>query len=141
MIEGGVRLAMATDAGPQAWELGDHTRTEIIGRKHFEAMEDYQEAGASPMDVLIASTRTGAEASQMEKDLGTLEVGKIADLLVLAADPLETIANLRKIDQVWLDGKLVDRSRLPENPILKFDPELTYEEWLKKESKATSTSP
>jgi imidazolonepropionase-like amidohydrolase len=140
MIAGGVRVAMATDAGPQAWELGDHVRTEIIGRKHFEAMEDYQDAGLTPMQVLIASTRTGAEACQMEKDLGTLEVGKIADLLVLSADPSQTIANVRKIDQVWKDGKLVDRSRLPEKPVLKFDPELTYQEWLKNQTRSTSSA-
>jgi imidazolonepropionase-like amidohydrolase len=139
MIGAGVRLAMATDNGPQAWDVGYRPMSPLIGRKHFETMQDYQTAGLSPMDVLIASTRTGAEACRMEKDLGTLEPGKIADLLVLNANPLESIANVRKIDQVMKEGKFIDRTRLPENPVLKFDPELPFEDWLKQtEKKVTS---
>ena len=137
MIAAGVRLAMATDNGPQAWDVGYRPMSPLIGRKHFETMEDYEAAGLSPMQVLIASTRAGAEACRMEKDLGTLEVGKIADLLVLTADPLESIANMRKIDEVMKDGRFVDRRRLPENPILKFDPELPFERWLKQTEERT----
>jgi cytosine/adenosine deaminase-related metal-dependent hydrolase len=89
--------------------------------------------------VLVASTRTGAEASGMAEDLGTIEPGKFADLLVLNADPLVTVANFRKIDRVYRGGKLVDRGRLPENPVLIFDPELTFDEWSRRQ-KGTSTS-
>ena len=58
-------------------------------------------------------------------DLGTLEVGKTADLLVLRADPLLDITNMRQIDAVMKDGTVIDRARLPEKPILHFDPEAT----------------
>ena len=76
LLEAGVRVALATDMGPQAWELAYRPMSPVIGRTHFETMEDYQTAGLSPMQVLVASTKTGAEASQMEGDLGTLEVGQ-----------------------------------------------------------------
>jgi imidazolonepropionase-like amidohydrolase len=139
MVAARVRLALATDNGPQAWDIGYRPMSPLIGRKHFDTMEDYQAAGLSPMEVLVASTRTGAEASGMAEDLGTIEPGKFADLLVLNADPLVTVANFRKIDRVYRGGKLVDRGRLPENPVLIFDPELTFDEWSRRQ-KGTSTS-
>ena len=95
-------------------------------------MEDYQTAGLSPMQVLVASTKTGAEASQMEEDLGTLEVGKIADLIILNANPLEDISNMRKIDQVMKEGRFIDRDKLPETSINQFDPEVGFRGSVKK---------
>ena len=53
--------------------------------------------GEAPMDILIAATRNGAAAYGLDDDLGTVEEGKIADLLILDADPLEDIGNLRQI--------------------------------------------
>ena len=139
LIAAGVRVAMATDMGPQAWELAYRGTSPILGRMHFETMEDYQTAGMSPMQVLVASTKTGAEASQMEEDLGILEVGKIADLLVVNEDPLEDISNMRKIDQVMKEGKLIDRDKLPETSIMQFDPEGEFGDYMKKRS--TSNKP
>ncbi len=132
LIAAGVRVALATDMGPQVWELAYRPFSPMLGRMHFETMEDYQSAGLSPMQVLVASTKTGAEASQMEEDLGTLEVGKFADLLVVNADPLEDISNMRKIDQVMKEGKFIDRDKLPETSILQFDPEGEFGDYMKK---------
>jgi imidazolonepropionase-like amidohydrolase len=132
MIAAGVRLAMATDMGPQSWDLAYRPMSPMLGTMQFETMEDYQTAGASPMDILVASTKTGAEASQMEEDLGTLAVGKIADLLVVNANPLEDISNMRKIDEVMKDGKFIDRDALPEKEIMKFDPAMKFGDYLKK---------
>ena len=132
MIAAGVRLALATDMGPQSWDLAYRPMSPMLGTMQFETMEDYQTAGASPMDILVASTKTGAEASQMEEDLGTLAVGKIADLLVVNANPLEDISNMRKIDKVMKDGKFIDRDALPEKEIMKFDPAMKFGDYLKK---------
>ena len=143
MLAAGVRVALATDMGPYSWELAprppspiiDDWMTPLIGRVHFETMEDYQTAGLSPMQVLVASTRTGAEACQMEEDLGTLEVGKIADLLVVNEDPLEDISNMRTIDQVMKEGRFIDRDKLPETSISQFDPEVGFRVPVKKKDR------
>jgi cytosine/adenosine deaminase-related metal-dependent hydrolase len=53
----------------------------------------------------------------MANDLGTVEAGKLADLLVLDADPLASIANIRKLRTVIKEGRVVDPARLPQNPV------------------------
>jgi imidazolonepropionase-like amidohydrolase len=66
-------------------------------------------AGLTPMEALIAGTRTSAEALGMSASHGTIAVGKAADLLVLRADPLADIRNTRQIDFVLKRGKPVER--------------------------------
>ena len=61
----------------------------------------------------MAATRNGAIAARGLDDFGTIEPGKRADLLMLHADPLADIGNIRKVAAVWKDGELVDRGRLP----------------------------
>ena len=58
----------------------------------------------------------------MQKKLGTIEAGKLADLLILDADPLADIHNLRKLHSVMKEGKFVDTSRLPEKPLFSLPP-------------------
>ncbi|HWB98023.1 MAG TPA: amidohydrolase family protein, partial [Bryobacteraceae bacterium] len=70
------------------------------------------EAGLTPMQVLIAATRNGALALRKLDELGTIEPGKRADLLLLSANPTEDIRNLRKIDRILLDGRWVERDAL-----------------------------
>ncbi len=65
------------------------------------------EAGLSPMQAIQAATRNNFEFLQ-EEDLGTLQPGKIADLIIVRENPLEDIRNTRTLDLVMLDGKLVD---------------------------------
>ena len=69
-------------------------------------------AGLSPMEALQAATRNPARFLDKEKDLGTVEKGKIADLVVLEANPLEDIGNSRKLDAVVLNGKLLPKAEL-----------------------------
>jgi imidazolonepropionase-like amidohydrolase len=81
------------------------------------AIEGMVELGMTPMQALVAATRNGALAARALAEYGTLERGKLADLLVLDADPLAAISNIRKLSLVMKEGRLVDRERLPENPV------------------------
>ena len=89
-------------------------------------MEALQIIGESPMEILQAATLNGAAAYHLENENGSIEVGKLADLLVLDADPLEDIANLRKIRHVIKEGMVIDRESLPTEEILDYDPEATW---------------
>jgi len=70
------------------------------------------EAGLTPVEVITAATKNGALALRKLDELGTIEAGKRADLLLLNANPLEDVRNFRKIDQVMLNGEWIDRSSL-----------------------------
>lgn len=80
------------------------------GNDPYREMELLVEAGLSPADVLVAATRNGAAALH-DPDEGTIEPGKRADLLLLSANPVEDIRNLRKADRVMRDGKWVEQPR------------------------------
>ena len=82
------------------------------------AIEGLVELGMTPAQAIVAATRNGATAARGLKDFGTLEAGKLADLVVLAADPLSDIKNLRRVAAVYKEGRLADRSRLPEVRVL-----------------------
>jgi imidazolonepropionase-like amidohydrolase len=62
-------------------------------------------AGIPPLEVLRIATHNGAEALGILDEVGTLEVGKLADLLVLTADPMQDIGNTRALELVLLKGK------------------------------------
>src|SRR2546423_11593931 len=91
----GARIVLGSD-GNRPW--GPH-----------EEMQDMVVAGMTPTQVIAAATRNGAELLRM--DAGTLVAGQTADLIVLDANPLEDIANTRRISQVILRGAAVDRSK------------------------------
>ena len=105
MHDAGVQIALGTDSGtanvPMGWGV------------HHE-MEMYVEAGLTPMDAIVAATATSAGRMPPVggADFGTLEAGKIADLIVLNADPLTDIRNTLEIDQVMRLGEWVDRDGL-----------------------------
>jgi len=93
----GITIAMGTDAG---------NPLTLHGPSVLWEMESMQEAGMSPMEVLVASTRNGARTMGRERDLGTLESGKMADLVVLGADPLAAISNVRDVRYVMRSGAM-----------------------------------
>jgi imidazolonepropionase-like amidohydrolase len=93
----GIAVAMGTDAG---------NPLTLHGPSVYWEMEEMQAAGLSPLDVLVASTRNGARAMGRQRDLGTLEAGKAADLVVLGADPLADIRNIRQVRYVMRAGAL-----------------------------------
>jgi imidazolonepropionase-like amidohydrolase len=73
-----------------------------------------EKSGMKPMDILLAATRNGAIALGKQNELGTLEKGKLADLLILNANPLETADNYSNISYVMRNGNLIDRKSLTE---------------------------
>lgn len=91
----GIPIAMGTDAGNPLTLHGPSVYAEMVAM---------QAAGLTPMQVLVASTRGGAAAMGREKDFGTVEKGKQADLLILAADPTADVANLRQVRYVVRGG-------------------------------------
>jgi imidazolonepropionase-like amidohydrolase len=95
-IEGKVKISMGTDTpaflnfqqdDPNALEMGYMT-----------------ELGMSPMEAIIAATRNGAQMLGMGDKLGTIEAGKLADVIVVAGDPLQDIAVMKRVAIVIKDG-------------------------------------
>jgi imidazolonepropionase-like amidohydrolase len=78
---------------------------------HKELVEMVR-AGLTPAEVLQSATRGAAQFLGRERDLGTVEPGKAADLVLLDASPLENIANTQRITAVVRDGKYLDRGDL-----------------------------
>lgn len=74
---------------------------------YFRELDYLRQAGLSNAEVLASATRVGAQIMRMGDKLGTVEPGKIADLLVVAADPLADLKNLRQVRYVVADGKVV----------------------------------
>ena len=84
-------------------------------RDHFEKptayvdeLRGFIEAGFTPMEAIVAATRTGAEILNMSDKLGTVESGKLADLIMVAGNPLDDIGALAKPVFVMVDGKFID---------------------------------
>ncbi len=92
--------------------IGSHGQLQGLGY-HWEVWA-VQSGGMKSHDVLRAATIFGAEALGLQTDLGTLEAGKLADLLVLDANPLENIRNTNTIRYVMKNGRLYDGNTLDE---------------------------
>jgi Tol biopolymer transport system component/imidazolonepropionase-like amidohydrolase len=75
-------------------------------------IEMLSEAGLGPLEAIRCATQVAAEALGAADDLGTLEPGKLADLVILSKDPSEDIRNLRSAEKVILDGRLVTVNQL-----------------------------
>jgi imidazolonepropionase-like amidohydrolase len=83
------------------------------GLGSLAAIEGLVELGMTPLQAITAATKHGAMASKHLDRYGTLETGKAADLLVLGADPVANIGNIRKLELVMKDGRIIDRDALP----------------------------
>jgi imidazolonepropionase-like amidohydrolase len=81
------------------------------------AIEGLVELGMTPSQAIVAATKNGAIASKALAQYGTVEVGKFADLLLLDANPLSDIHNIRKVGLIVKEGQTVDPATLPRRPV------------------------
>lgn len=109
---------VAKDFGPDGGPGGLGGHASLIGEAEFLDMKAMQQRGMSPMMILQAATRNIAAAYHKLETFGTLEPGKLADLIVVDADPLADIQNLQKLSLVVKEGRTIDTASLPTNPIL-----------------------
>ena len=106
IADAGIPIAVGTDSGlvasfPGLWE---HREMELL-----------VEAGLTPLQAIQAATIVGARFLGIDRDYGSLEAGKVADFVVLNANPLSDITRSREIDSVWMNGGKVDRAALAGN--------------------------
>jgi imidazolonepropionase-like amidohydrolase len=97
------RAGMTIGTGTDIWQIPTGVHMEL---------EQLVAAGLSPLEAIRAGTSGAAQILGAEKELGTIEVGKWADLVFLDADPLADIRNTRRIWNVMHNGHLVDRSAI-----------------------------
>ena len=107
MQDAGAIVAAGTDAGNIGTLHGPSLHRE------FELMA---EAGLTPMQILVTATRNAARVFASEPEMGTLEPGRLADLVILDADPLADIRNARKIRAVIKGGQIVEPASPPPPP-------------------------
>jgi imidazolonepropionase-like amidohydrolase len=105
MYHAGVQLLAGTDM-PEPYT--------IPGFSLHQELEFLVQAGLSPIDALRTATINPSIFLKKEKELGTIEKGKLADLVLLDANPLEDITNTKKIFAVIVSGKLLERKDLNE---------------------------
>ena len=98
LSDAGITIAMGTDVGG-----GDGRWQGYFEHVELEMMV---EAGLTPMQALVAATGAAAQVSELDH-LGTIQPGKVADLLVLDANPLDDILNTREIHSVWIAGRRI----------------------------------
>jgi imidazolonepropionase-like amidohydrolase len=98
LFDGGVKIGFGSDSGPVA---------RFEGYFEHREMELMAEAGLTPDQIIQIASRNSAEILQIENDYGTIEPGKMAELLVLGANPLENISNTKTLEEVWQNGRRI----------------------------------
>lgn len=103
VLDAGIPIVMGTDAG----NIGT-----LHGPSVFREMALMRDAGLTPLEVLRAATAGGAQAARMESDIGRVAPGRLADLVLLDADPTTDVENLSRIVRVVKDGRAYDPDAL-----------------------------
>lgn len=103
LVAAGVPIATGTDAG----NIGT-----LHASSYYKELKAMQQAGLSNWQILTASTLNGAKASGREKEFGSIEKGKSADMLLLHQNPLEDLAHLKNFDLVMNRGILIQKDTL-----------------------------
>jgi hypothetical protein len=116
---------MFVDAGGYLIPGSDSNPVKVPGINLFHEMMIFVEAGVTPMQIIQGATRWSAELLDMGDELGTVEAGKIADIIVVNSDPLQNIENLRDLETVVFDGRRVELGYTAGyNPVFKVESEL-----------------
>jgi imidazolonepropionase-like amidohydrolase len=98
----GVPIVAGTDVG-------------VPGHTLHRELELYVKAGLTPLEAIQAATITPARVMKLENEVGTVEPGKRADLIIVDANPLDNISNIRKVRYVIAQGRLFDSAKLWES--------------------------
>jgi imidazolonepropionase-like amidohydrolase len=96
LVDRGVRIAFGTDTGPPGRFQGFFEHLEL------EMMVD---AGLTPMQAIVSATGDAARCHDKAGEIGTLASGAAADLLIVNANPLDNIRNMRNIESIWINGR------------------------------------
>lgn len=96
--------------------MGGHSTVPFAGRGEapWRELELLVESGFTPLEAIQAATGTAAGFLYREEEIGTVRPGRLADLVVLKADPLQDIANIRSVARVMVGGVWVDLTRYRE---------------------------
>jgi imidazolonepropionase-like amidohydrolase len=95
----GVPIVAGTDVG-------------VPGHTLHRELELYVKAGMTPLEAIQSATITPARVMKLDNEVGTIEAGRRADLIVLDANPLDNISNIRKVRLVMTQGRLFDCAKL-----------------------------
>ncbi len=105
LFKAGVLIAMGTDSGAtpiRAQGFSEHLELQLM-----------TEAGLTALEAITVATKNAATALRIQQQYGTLEPGKVADLIILNEDPTKDIKNTREIFAIYKDGKEVSKGPLP----------------------------
>jgi len=102
-IKAGVKIALGSDAGNAGM---------LHGVTVIRELELMNRAGMTPMQVIIAATKNAADVIGQGQRLGTLEPGKLADIIVVDGNPLQDISVMRKLEFIVKNGKIIDPGKL-----------------------------
>ena len=97
--EAGITMVAGTDQAVPGFSL-------------YRELELYVQAGFTPIEAIQAATSVPARVMRLDQDLGTVEVGKIADLIILGKNPVESISNIRSVERVVANGALYETAPL-----------------------------
>jgi imidazolonepropionase-like amidohydrolase len=99
LFRGGVAIVPGSDTG-------------LVGYGLHRELELYVQAGMTPFQAIQSATIVSARAMHLDKEVGTIEVGKRADLILVEGDPLADIKDLRKVSRVIANGRMYDPAKL-----------------------------
>ncbi len=102
-LESGIKVGLGTDAGCAFITSYDTWRELYYFVKYL---------GVSPAFTLHTATKINAEILGKDDEIGSIEVGKIADMIVCENNPLDTFTNLRKLDKVIFNGKIISNLKI-----------------------------
>ncbi len=119
LIKAGCKIVVASDSHPPTYDdIVGYAKTHAdMGLGTINTIEGLvTQLGMTPAQAIVVATKSSAAAAGLASLVGTIEEGKMADMVLLDADPLVDILNIRKVYRVVHDGALLDPKALPVNP-------------------------